>query len=77
LHKLEVSEDGGLRWQPLDTVGFLDGDAPDNASGWSNGWLLTSTSTCPTLDSSDCFLTSSHLYATDDGGRTVRPILTS
>jgi hypothetical protein len=76
LHKLEVSEDGGLRWQPLDTVGFLDGDAPDNASGWSNGWLLTSTSTCPTLDSRDCFVTSSHLYSTDDGGRTVRPILT-
>jgi photosystem II stability/assembly factor-like uncharacterized protein len=71
---LEVSEDGGLRWQQLAPAGLLDADLSATASMWSNGWLLTSTVTCPTLSSLDCFATSGHLYASDDGGITLRPI---
>jgi photosystem II stability/assembly factor-like uncharacterized protein len=74
LSTLEVSEDGGLRWQQLAPAGLLDVDLEANASRWSNGWLLTSTVTCPTTGLLDCFITSGHLYASEDGGRTVRPI---
>jgi hypothetical protein len=74
LSTLEVSEDGGLKWLGLQPAGLLDGDLPANASTWSNGWLLMSTVTCPTTGLLDCFITSGHLYASDDGGRTVRPI---
>ena len=74
LSTLEVSEDGGLRWQQLAPAGLLDGDLLATASRWSNGWLLTSTVTCPTISSLDCFATSGHLYASDGGGKTLRPI---
>ena len=74
LSTLEVSEDGGLKWRRLQSDGLLDADLSATASVWSNGWLLITTVTCPTTSSLDCFVASGHLYASDDGGMTLRPI---
>jgi hypothetical protein len=42
---------------------------------WSNGWMVTSTVPCISPENREgCPVTPTHLYVTDDGGRTLRPI---
>jgi hypothetical protein len=74
---LEVSNDGGLTWLLLSPAGLLDGDLPSEVAMWSNGWAVTSGVPCISPGNVDgCPVTPTHLYVTDDGGRTLRLIPT-